>query len=149
MSEIKLVKIKKLDPKAVMPEYKTKGSSGFDLVSIEDVVIPAGKVKLVHTGISLEIESYVSNFEVQVRSRSGLALKNGVFVLNSPGTVDFDYRGEVGVILANFSDVEFRVSAGDRIAQAVVVKIEKVKFTEVEELSDTVRGEGGFGSTGK
>lgn len=139
--------IKRLNAKAIMPEYKTHGSSGFDISScVEDnVIIQPKSWALVSTGLSLELPS---GFEAQVRSRSGLALKNGVFVLNSPGTIDNDYRGEISVVLANFSDVPFVVEYGMRIAQVVIAQYTQFQIEETTELTETVRGSGGFGSTG-
>jgi dUTP pyrophosphatase len=132
---------------AVMPEHKTIGSSGADLYAAEDATIPAGKWGLVRTGLIFECPNI--RWEVQIRSRSGLALKHGVFVLNSPGTIDADYRGEVGIILANMGDAAFVVKKGDRIAQAVISKLQAIVFEEQEGAPDeTVRGAGGFGSTG-
>lgn len=131
-----------------LPHYKTEGSAGMDLYAATDesIVIEAGKVKLVPTGIAFAMPV---GYECQIRSRSGLSLKNGIFGLNSPGTIDSDYRGEIKVILANFSDEDFTVKRGDRIAQMVFAKHEIVKWEEVQTLDDTSRGEGGFGSTGK
>ena len=147
---LKTIKIKFLDPqsKVKAPVYKTSGSSGCDLYASQDATIKAGSVAMIKTGISIELPK---GYEAQVRSRSGLALKQQVFVLNSPGTIDNDYRGEVCVILANFSNTDFNVKVGDRIAQMVVCQYEQFKFDEIpniEELSVTERGSGGFGSTG-
>jgi dUTP pyrophosphatase len=129
-----------------VPEYAHEGDSGFDLRAIEDVDIPAGGVKLVSTGIKVAIPK---GYEIQVRSRSGLAAKKQVFVLNSPGTVDAPYRGVIGVILANFGVNPFHVQKGDRIAQGVLCPVEIAEFVVVPELPDlTSRGSGGFGSTG-
>lgn len=133
------------------PEYATAGSSGFDLRASleEDVVLKVGERRLIPTGLFFEIPQ---NFEIQVRPRSGLAIKHGITVLNTPGTVDSDYRGEVKVILANFGDVKFTVSSGDRIAQAVVASVigkNFVALNQVDNISgDTERSSGGFGSTG-
>lgn len=128
-----------------VPEYQHEGDSGFDLRAVEDVDIPAGGVKLVSTGIKLGIPK---GYEIQVRSRSGLAAKKQVFVLNSPGTVDSNYTGDVGVILANFGVNPFHVQKGDRIAQGVLCPVEKAEFIVVGGLSSTSRGSDGFGSTG-
>lgn len=130
-----------------LPTYSTSGSAGMDVVAAieQTTVIEPGKIVIIPTGLSVSIPD---GYELQVRSRSGLAAKNGVFCLNSPGTVDSDYRGEVGVILANFSGTPFTIRRGDRIAQLVVAKYEKVNWLETTELSETQRGEGGFGSTG-
>lgn len=139
------VKLKKLHPEAKIPSYQSKGAAGFDFCSIEKKLIKAGEWELVKTGLAFEI---AEGYELQVRPRSGLALKNGISVLNSPGTVDSDYRGEICVILINHSKVDFNIEVGDRIAQGVIAKVEQVGFELVENLSDTQRGEGGFGSSG-
>jgi dUTP pyrophosphatase len=133
------------------PEYATEGSSGFDLrANLEELItIEIGKRKIIPTGLYFEIPT---NFEIQVRSRSGLAAKNGVVVLNSPGTVDADYRGEIKVILINHGEEPFVIQNGDRIAQAVIASVANttiVKLNQVTEISDdTQRSSGGFGSTG-
>ncbi|PUD64964.1 dUTP diphosphatase [Helicobacter pylori] len=139
------IKIQKIHPNALIPEYQTEGSSGFDLHAVEEVVIKPHGVGLVKIGICLSLEV---GYELQVRTRSGLALNHQVMVLNSPGTVDNDYRGEIKVILANLSDKDFKVQVGDRIAQGVVQKTYKAEFIECERLDETSRGSGGFGSTG-
>lgn len=142
------VKIKKLDNKVIsLPKYETEGSAGFDLKARTDfdILIKPHEIKLIKTGLAFELPI---GYEGQIRSRSGLALKNGIFILNSPGTIDSDYRGEIGIILANFGNEDFVVNDGMRIAQMVISKCEKVSLIEVEELSMTNRGEGGFGSTG-
>lgn len=133
--------------KSNLPKYQTEGSAGLDIcsASVEDVLIPSGKLKLIPTGISIAIPN---GFECQVRSRSGLAAKNMVFCLNSPGTIDSDYRGEVKVILANLGDEDFVVRFGDRIAQLVFNKYEKISWELTDNLEETARGDGGFGSTG-
>lgn len=135
----------KLSDGASLPEYKTTGAAGADICSNEDCSINPGSWKMVSTGLFPEIPE---NFEIQVRSRSGLAAKNGVFVLNSPGTVDSDYRGEIKVILANMSDKVFEIKKGDRIAQLVVTPVQQADFSIVSEVSETERSVGGFGSTG-
>jgi dUTP pyrophosphatase len=130
-----------------LPQYETKGSSGMDVrANIESAVIipPLGRA-LIKTGLFLEMEH---GMECQVRPRSGLALKRGITVLNSPGTIDADYRGEVGVILVNLSDEDVEIQDGERIAQLVFCKVEQVELIPVEMLSDSNRGDGGFGSTG-
>ena len=131
------------------PEYATLGASGFDLRANEDTVLKAGEFKGISTGLYFELPF---GYEIQVRPRSGLAFKNGVTVLNSPGTVDSDYRGEVKVILINHSKVDFKIAKGDRIAQAVITNVLAKNFinlTKVSSISnDTDRGTGGFGSTG-
>ena len=139
--------IKKLSEKATIPEYKTLGSSGFDISACldENIILAPQAVTMVKTGLSLELPE---GFEAQVRSRSGLALKNGVFVLNSPGTIDNDYRGELCVILANFSSEPFTIEDGMRIAQVIIARYEQFPLEIVQELTETQRGSGGFGSTG-
>ncbi|GAA7138865.1 dUTP diphosphatase [Helicobacter pylori] len=139
------IKIQKIHPNALIPKYQTEGSSGFDLHAVEEVTIKPHSVGLVKIGICLSLEV---GYELQVRTRSGLALNHQVMVLNSPGTVDNDYRGEIKVILANLSDKDFKVQVGDRIAQGVVQKTYKAEFIEYEQLDETSRGSGGFGSTG-
>jgi dUTP pyrophosphatase len=130
-----------------VPHYQTEHSAGVDLSAAldEDMVIGPGRWKLVPTGIAVAIPE---GFEGQVRPRSGLALKHGIGMLNAPGTIDADYRGEIGVILFNFSDTPFAVHRGDRIAQMVIAKLERARFEQVETLSRTARGAGGFGHTG-
>ena len=140
--------IKKLNSKVKLPSYKTDGSSGMDLMAFIDkpISILPQKSELIPTGLSIAIPD---NTEVQIRPRSGLAVKNNISVLNTPGTVDSDYRGELKVILYNHGNKEFIVNNEDRIAQMVLVPIIKANFEEVENLPKTIRGEGGFGSTGK
>ena len=135
----------KLAEGAALPEYKTTGAAGADICSNEDCSIDPNNWKMVSTGVFPEIPE---NFEIQVRSRSGLAAKNGLFVLNSPGTVDSDYRGEIKVILANMSDKPFEIRKGDRIAQLVVSPVQQANFEIVSDISETERSAGGFGSTG-
>lgn len=139
--------IKRLSKNVNLPKYETVGSSGLDLAaSIENPVnIAPGKTSIIPTGISVSIPQ---NYEIQIRPRSGLAAKNQVTVLNTPGTIDADYRGEIKVILINLSNKTFKVENGSRIAQMVLCPIIKVKFKEVENLEKTDRGAGGFGSTG-
>lgn len=131
-----------------LPEYQTAGAAGMDLKAdiSEPVVLKPGEVQVISTGLYMAIPE---GYEIQVRSRSGLAAKYGIFCLNSPGTLDADWRGNTGVILANFGKNNFVVNPGDRIAQAVLNKIEKIEWEEVSELDTTERGEGGFGHTGK
>ncbi len=129
-----------------LPQYATEGSAGMDLRAAEAVTISAGERNCVSTGLFLEIPA---GFEAQVRPRSGLALKHGITVLNSPGTIDSDYRGEVKVILANLSKEDFKIEIGDRIAQMVFAEVAKASFETVCELEETERAAGGFGSTGK
>jgi dUTP pyrophosphatase len=141
-----LVKFRKVHPDAKVPTYATKGSAGFDFYACEDKFILPGNVEAVSTGLSVEIPE---GFEIQVRPRSGLALKHSIGVKNSPGTVDMDFRGTICVIISNGGKSSFTVNKGDRIAQGVLAKVERAEFFEVEELSNTERGTGGFGSTGK
>ena len=132
---------------AVIPEYKTSGAAGADLCALLDspLTIPAGRSAMVPTGLFFEIPE---GYEVQVRPRSGLAAKNGVTVLNTPGTIDSDYRGEIKVILINLGQLDFTINSGDRIAQIIVSPVTVADFTITDSLSDTIRGEKGFGSTG-
>jgi len=133
-----------------LPQYKTSGAAGMDLMAFitgdEEIVIKPQETKLINTGLFIELPT---GWEAQVRSRSGLAAMENVFVLNSPGTIDSDYRGEIRVILTNLGDKNFIVHTGDRIAQMVLNKVTKIKFYEVTNLDNTERGDGGFGSTGK
>jgi dUTP pyrophosphatase len=131
-----------------LPKYMSDHAAGMDLVAAvePELVIPSGKWKLVPTGISIALPE---GYEAQVRPRSGLALKQGVSILNTPGTVDADYRGEVGVILMNHSNEDLVIKRGDRIAQMIINKIEQVIFEEVDDLPESDRGSGGFGHTGK
>ena len=142
------VLIKKLNPKVRLPIYKTEGSSGMDLMAFTDkpIKILANSSALIPTGISLAIPSDV---EIQIRPRSGLATKSSIGVLNSPGTIDSDYRGELKIILFNHGNNEFTVNNNDRVAQMVLMPVLKMNFEEVDELPKTIRGAGGFGSTGK
>lgn len=130
-----------------IPHYQTEHSAGVDLYAavVGETIIKAGMWELVPTGIAVAIPE---GYEGQVRPRSGLALKHGIGMLNAPGTIDADYRGEIGVILFNFSDKPFTVRRGDRVAQIVFAKIEKAKLVRVDVLSETARGAGGFGHTG-
>ena len=141
------VLIKRLSKNIELPKYETNGSSGMDLsANIEkQIKIEPGKTSIIPTGISVSIPK---NFEIQIRSRSGLAAKSQISVLNSPGTIDADYRGELKVILINFGNKTFVVERGTRIAQMVLCPVVKAKFKEVDNLDDTDRGDGGFGSTG-
>ena len=140
--------IKKLHKNIILPEYKTDGSSGMDLMAnVEQTVkiLPSEK-KIISTGIMVAIPK---QYEIQIRPRSGLAAKNGISVLNTPGTIDSDYRGEIKVILINLGKDIFEINKNDRIAQMIVCPIIKVELKEVESLPETFRGEGGFGSTDK
>jgi len=142
------VLVKKLDPKVQLPSYKTKGSSGMDLMAFikDPIKIAPNTSALIPTGISVAIPNDV---EIQIRPRSGLAAKSSISVLNTPGTIDSDYRGELKIILFNHSKEEFVVRNNDRIAQIVLMPVLKIDFEEVDNLPDTLRGSGGFGSTGK
>ena len=142
-----ILQIKKLYPDVQLPKYQTTGSAGLDLQAniSEPMVLKAGEIILVPTGLAIALQE---GYEAQVRPRSGLALKNGITVLNSPGTIDSDYRGEISVILINHSKQDFTITCGLRIAQLVIAQYAVAKIIEVEELSATNRGEGGFGSTG-
>lgn len=141
------LRIKKLDNFVSMPEYKTSGASAMDLVAAisEDVVIPSGEIRMIPTGIAIELPH---NTEAQVRSRSGLAIKSGIAVVNGIGTIDEDYRGEICVGLINHSKVDFKISRGDRIAQMAIMEVLKPSIVIADDLSDTTRASGGFGSTG-
>ena len=142
------VLIKKLDPKVVIPSYKTKGDSGMDLMAFvkEKIVIKPQTSALIPTGLSV---AFSEDYEIQIRPRSGLAAKNNISVLNTPGTIDSDYRGELKIIIFNHSKHDFVVNNNDRIAQMVLTPIAKMELEEANELPKTLRGEGGFGSTGK
>ena len=139
------VKVKKLDENARAPEMAHEGDSGFDLYASESATLRPGERKLIATGLSVEVPQ---GFEAQVRPKSGLAIKSGITVLNTPGTVDAGYRGEVKVILVNLSDQEYKIEKGKKIAQMVFAKVECPELKIVNELGETKRGEGGFGSTG-
>ena len=142
------VLIKKLDAEVELPVYKTKGASGMDLMAFikEPVTLKPQKSCLIPTGISV---AFQDDFEIQIRPRSGLAAKNSISVLNTPGTIDSDYRGEIKVILYNHGNSDFLINNKDRIAQMVLTPIMKMELEETKELPETIRGEGGFGSTGK
>ena len=141
------LKIKKLSNFVSMPEYKTQGASAMDLVAAieNDVVIPSGEIRMIPTGIAIELPH---NTEAQVRSRSGLAIKKGIAVVNGIGTIDEDYRGEICVGLINHSKTDFTIQRGDRIAQMAIMEVLKPEIVVADDLSDTQRAEGGFGSTG-
>ena len=142
------VLIKKLDSKVAIPSYKTKGASGMDLMAFvkEKIVIKPQTSALIPTGLSV---AFSEDYEIQIRPRSGLAAKNNITVLNTPGTIDSDYRGELKIIIFNHSKHDFIVNNKDRIAQMVLTPITKMELEEANELPKTLRGEGGFGSTGK
>ena len=140
--------VKKFNKKIKLPVYKTSGSSGMDIVAYvkKKITIRPSGIAIIPTGIALAIPK---NYEIQIRPRSGLAAKKGITVLNTPGTIDSDYRGEVKVILINLSKKAFVVKSGDRIAQMILCPVANAKLKEVKILPRTVRGKGGFGSTGK
>ncbi|SHI63400.1 dUTP pyrophosphatase [Clostridium cavendishii DSM 21758] len=140
-----LLKVHRVNKEATLPCYANPGDAGLDLYSVEEVIINPTETKLIKTGIRIELPPYT---EAQVRPRSGLALKHSITVLNTPGTIDEGYRGEVGIILINHGKESFKVEKGMKIAQMIVNRVVPVEVKEVEELSNTVRGEGGFGSTG-
>ena len=143
------IKIKRLDEKLndiPLPSYSTSGSSGLDIRASEDEILKPGEIKLIPTNLSVEIPD---GFEIQVRPRSGLAAKHGICILNSPGTIDADYRGEIKIIMMNLGKEEFKILRGDRIAQLVVSKVYKAEFIISGELEESLRGNGGFGHTGK
>jgi dUTP pyrophosphatase len=140
-----IIKFKQLNPDAQLPIYAHPGDAGADLVAAEDCILQPLERKAISTGLSVEIPI---GFEIQVRPRSGLALKHGITVLNSPGTIDAGYRGEIKVILINLGTAAFEITKGQRIAQMVVAPVVSAEFQAVVELADSQRGEGGFGSTG-
>lgn len=141
------VLIKKLNSSVNIPEYKTAGSSGLDLEAFihENLILKPNQTVIVPTGLSIAIDN---NLEIQIRPRSGLAVKNNISVLNTPGTIDADYRGEIKVILINLGEKDFIIKKGDRIAQMVICPIIKAEIEVVNELPETLRGNSGFGSTG-
>ena len=142
------VLIKKLDPSVEMPSYKTSGASGMDLMAFIDkqIILPPKSSCLVPTGLSV---AFSKEYEIQIRPRSGLAAKNNISVLNTPGTIDSDYRGEIKIILFNHGNNEFTINNKDRVAQMILMPVHKMELEEVENLPNTLRGKGGFGSTGK
>ena len=142
------VLIKKLNPSVQLPAYKTNGSSGMDLMAFieKPINLEPGKSCLVPTGLSV---AFPQEYEIQIRPRSGLAAKNNISVLNTPGTIDSDYRGEIKIILFNHGNEDFLINDKDRIAQMILTPVIKMNFEETDNLPETVRGEGGFGSTGK
>jgi dUTP pyrophosphatase len=146
MGKMTTINIKLLTTTGYVPSYATEDSAGVDLAAAEAGSIAAGERKLVGTGLHMEIPQ---GYEGQVRPRSGLAIKHGITMLNAPGTIDSDYRGEIKLILFNSSGEDFHYVAGDRLAQLVFAKVERATFTQVSELSGTERGIQGFGSTGK
>ena len=142
------VLIKKLDPAVELPAYKTDGASGMDLMALvqEPITLKPSSSCLVPTGLAV---AFSSDFEIQIRPRSGLAAKNSISVLNTPGTIDSDYRGEIKVILFNHGKTDFLINNKDRIAQMILTPVIKMDLEETDNLPETIRGEGGFGSTGK
>ena len=142
------VLIKKLDPAVELPAYKTGGASGMDLMALvkEPINLKPNSSCLVPTGLAV---AFSSDFEIQIRPRSGLAAKNNISVLNTPGTIDSDYRGEIKVILFNHGKNDFLINNKDRIAQMILTPVIKMDLEETDDLPETIRGEGGFGSTGK
>jgi len=142
------VLIKKLNPDVEIPVYKTSGASGMDLMAFigEPIKIAPHSTYLVPTGLSI---AFSEDYEVQIRPRSGLAVKNSITVLNTPGTIDSDYRGEIKIILFNHGKEDFIINNKDRVAQMVLTPVIKMELEETDNLPDTLRGEGGFGSTGK
>lgn len=139
------IKIQKIHEDAILPEYSHAGDAGADLFSIEDYAIHPGKRVLVKTGLKMGIPK---GYEGQVRSKSGLALNYGIKVLNSPGTIDSEFRGEIGVLLINLGQDFYKIKKGQKVAQIVFKQVERALFNESESLDETIRGEGGFGSTG-
>ncbi|MDB3913143.1 dUTP diphosphatase [Candidatus Pelagibacter sp.] len=142
------VLIKKLDPAVKLPSYKTSGASGMDLMAFikEPINVKSKTSSLIPVGLSV---AFSEDYEIQIRPRSGLAAKNNISVLNTPGTIDSDYRGEIKVIIFNHGNDDFIINNGDRIAQMVLTPVLKMELQEIDELPKTIRGEGGFGSTGK
>ena len=142
------VLVKKLDPNVKLPIYKTEGASGMDLIAFieKSINIKPQTSEIVSTGLAF---AFSENYEIQIRPRSGLAAKNNISVLNAPGTIDSDYRGEIKVIIYNHGDNNFIINNGDRIAQMVLAPVIKVELEETDNLPNTIRGEGRFGSTGK
>jgi dUTP pyrophosphatase len=139
------IKILKLNEAAILPQYAHPNDAGLDLYSIEDQEILPGESKLIHTGISIELSP---GTEAQIRPRSGLALKHQITVLNTPGTIDADYRGEIGVILINHGKTIFNINKGMKIAQLVIAPVIHAEIEEVQQLNSTIRGDNGFGSSG-
>ena len=142
------VLIKKLNPAVEIPEYKTSGASGMDLNAFVEkpVTIKSKTSTLIPTGLSV---AFSENYEIQIRPRSGLAVKNNITILNTPGTIDSDYRGEIKVLIFNHGNADFIINNGDRIAQMILSPVVKIDLELINDLPETIRGEGGFGSTGK
>lgn len=141
----KFVGFKKINQDAIIPNYAHEKDAGMDLYSIHNIIIPCGRSKLVNTGLQIELPE---GTEAQVRSKSGIALKSNVFVLNSPGTIDESYKGEIGVILFNLGDQDYEIKKGQKIAQLVICDISYYQAKEIQEIGASVRGTGGFGSSG-
>ena len=142
------VLIKKLDPKVKLPEYKTSGASGMDLIAFinEPIYVKPKTSSLIPTGLSV---AFAEDYEIQIRPRSGLAAKKNISILNTPGTIDSDYRGEIKVLIFNHGNNDFMINDGDRIAQMILTPVIKMDLEETLDLPETIRGKGGFGSTGK
>ena len=142
------VLIKKLSPEVQLPSYKTSGASGMDLMAYinSSIIIKPKTSSLISTGLSI---AFSEDYEIQIRPRSGLAAKNNISVLNTPGTIDSDYRGEIKVIIYNHGNNDFIINNGDRIAQMILTPVIKMELDETSDLPETIRGKGGFGSTGK
>ena len=142
------VLIRKLDPAVKLPEYKTYGASGMDIIAFikKPISLKPKMSSIIPTGLSV---AFSKDYEIQIRPRSGLAAKNNITVLNTPGTIDSDYRGEIKIIIYNHGKDDFIINNGDRVAQMVLSPVFKMQLKEVNELPDTIRGKGGFGSTGK
>jgi len=145
--KIKIKKLNNFDNNFALPSYATDGSAGMDIVAMNenDIIIKPLQTVLIPTGFSIELPF---GYEAQIRPRSGLAINKNIGILNSPGTIDSDYRGEVKIIITNFGKDDFIIKKGDRIAQMVINKYERITWEEVDELSNTIRGEGGFGHSG-
>ena len=139
------IKVQKIKGNAIIPKYAHEGDAGVDLYSTEEYLLKPGDMVLVSTGIKVAIPK---GYEGQIRPKSGLALKHGLSVVNTPGTIDSGYRGEVGIILINLGKKEYKIEAGKKVAQLIVNRVEEATFEEVKELDETSRNEGGFGSTG-
>ena len=142
------VLIKKLNPKVELPAYKTSGASGMDLMAFieQPIKLAPSTSCLIPTGLSV---AFSEDYEIQIRPRSGLAAKNNITILNTPGTIDSDYRGEIKIILFNHGNKEFTINNKDRVAQMILTPVIKIELEETNDLTDTLRGKGGFGSTGK
>ena len=142
------VLIKKLDQAVKIPQYKTAGASGMDLMAFikESINVKSKTSSIIPTGLSV---AFSEDYEIQIRPRSGLAAKNNISILNTPGTIDSDYRGEIKIIIYNHGDTDFNINNGDRIAQMILCPVIKMELEETNELPETIRGEKGFGSTGK